>query len=281
MAVIIPEVFGDAVNARLGVKLRAAQLATDYTNLLDITEYGDTIHFPQIDRITAATEVTKGTPLVPSDVKMTDSEAKIKQVGTAVRLYDKDSIQVKGALKDNLAIQVADALAVAVDADLVKSIKTDAAYKEDLESFEELTQAKIDSAFDVFGDDVDNDSFSGILINSKLRSTFMNFPAFTDANKTFNGLNGNGIVRNGVIGYWNGTIPVIVGDNETYETDGKKALVAIVKKDALSVIWRRQPSIEEARAALHLATDIVAQELYATKLTRTDGVSVLTVKLGE
>ncbi|MCH5300216.1 MAG: hypothetical protein J1E56_02770 [Ruminococcus sp.] len=212
---------------------------------------------------------------------MTDSIAKIKQVAKSVRVYDKDSIQVKGTIKDKMAIQVADALAVAVDADLVNAIKDEAVYTEDVDVAGNFTQSVINNAFSVFGDDVDNDSFAGILINSRLRNEIMDFSAFTDATKTFNGVNGNGIVRDGVIGYWNGTIPVIISDNATYDSAKKKAILAIVKKDALGIIWQKQPNVEEARAALHLATDIVASELYATKLMRKDGVSVLNVKFGE
>lgn len=277
MAIIIPEVFADAVNAALGVKLRAGKIATDYTNYVDdITTYGDTVHFPVIDRITDASVVTVGTALTPEDVSMTDSTAEIKQVGKATRIYDKHSIQVKGELKANLATQLGEAMAKAVDTDLINSIRTEAVYKNDVASRGELTANAIDGAFDVFGDDVDNDTFAGIIINSRLRSDFMKMNAFTDATKTY-AANGNGIVRDGIIGYWNGTIPVYVTDNGTYE--GDKALIAIVKKNALGVIWQKVPTVEEEREAKLLATDLIASEMYATKLVHTDGVSILEVSM--
>lgn len=277
MAIIVPEVFADAVNAALGVKLRAGRLAMDYTNYVDdITTYGDTVHFPVIDRITDADVVTLGTPMTPEDVSMTDSTAEIKQVGKSVRIYDKHSIQVKGQLKENLATQLGEAMAKAVDTDLVNAIRNEAVYKNDVATRGDFVENVVDSAFDVFGDDVDNDTFAGILINSRLRSDFMKMSAFTDATKTY-AANGNGIVRNGIIGYWNGTIPVYVTDNGTYESD--KALVAIIKNGALGVIWQKVPTIEEEREAKLLATDLVASEMYATKLVHTDGVSVLEVKM--
>lgn len=277
MAIIVPEVFADAVNAALGVKLRAGRLAMDYTNYVDdITTYGDTVHFPVIDRITDADVVTLGTPMTPEDVSMTDSTAEIKQVGKPVRIYDKHSIQVKGKLKENLATQLGEAMAKAVDTDLVNAIRNEAVYKNDVATRGDFVENVVDSAFDVFGDDVDNDTFAGILINSRLRSDFMKMSAFTDATKTY-ATNGNGIVRNGIIGYWNGTIPVYVTDNGTYESD--KALVAIIKNGALGVIWQKVPTIEEEREAKLLATDLVASEMYATKLVHTDGVSVLEVKM--
>lgn len=156
MAIIVPQIFADVVNKRLGVKLRAGRLATDYTNMVeDITTCGDTVHFPMIKRI---------------------------------------------------------------------------------------------------------------------------MDAFTSVMKT-NATYGNGIVQDGIIGYWNGTIPVYVSDNGTYDDTNHKALLAIVKNDALGVVWQQEPTIEEEREAKLLADDIVASEMYATKLIDAAGVSVLKVSV--
>ena len=272
--IIVPEVFADAVNAAMGVKLRAANVATDYTGMMnEITEYGGKVHFPVIDRINDAVVIEKGVALVSDEVNMTDAEAEIKQVGKSITIYDKDNIQVKGHLKDSMAKQLGESLAKAVDADLVNAIRSEAVYTEEIT---DLTQADIEAAFDVFGDDVDNDTFAGILINSKLRKKFMAMDAFIDGTKT-NAAYGNGVVKHGCIGYWNGTIPVYVSNNGTYN-DGK-ALLAIVKNNALGVIWQKVPSIEEGRDVKKRCTDIVADELYATKLVHTDGVSVLEVTI--
>lgn len=270
--IITPAVFADVVNSKLGVKLRVAKLATDYTDAVDdITTYGSEVHFPVIDRITDAAVVEKGTALTPDEMNMSESVAEIKQVGKGVRIYDKDSAQVKGTLKDKLATQLADAMAKAVDTDLVNNIRDEAVYKD---TATELTATVVDEAFNVFGDDVDNDTFAGILINSKLRSAFMKMDEFTSIMKT-NAAAGNGIVVDGIIGHWNGTIPVYVSDNGTYKEN--KSLMAVIKKDALGVIWQRVPSIEEEREAKLFATDLVANEMYASKLLQTDGVSVVEV----
>lgn len=272
MAIIVPEVFADAVNARMDVALRVGKIATDYTDMVeDITTCGDTVNFPVISRIEDATTVTKGVALVPDEVNMTDNKAEIKQVGKAVRIYDKDSAQVKGALKERMAEQLGDAMAKAVDADLVAAIKSDALYTEDVDS---LLEGPINDAFDVFGDDVDNDTFAGIIIHSNLRAAICAMDAFTGKNKTY-AADGNGVVVDGMIGYWNGTIPVYLSNNGT-KVDNKYML-AIAKKDALGVVWQKEATIEEEREAKVLATDIVANELYATKLVHPDGVSVLYV----
>ncbi|MCD8297673.1 MAG: hypothetical protein LUC88_08885 [Prevotella sp.] len=276
MAIVIPEVFADAVNEKLDVSLRVARLASDYTDLVaDITTYGDTLHFPVIDRISDAEVVERGGELTPEEMSMTDSEATIKTVGKSTRIYDQDSVQVKGNVQDRLAEQLGEAMAKAVDSDLVAEIVDNAVYTEDVTSSDDL-ETVFNGAFEVFGDDVDNDTFAGIIINSKLRKYIVAMDSFMDGTKT-NAAMGNGVVLNGQIGLWNGTIPVILSDNGTY-TDSK-AMFAIVKKDALGTVWQKQPTIEEEREAKKLATDLVASEMYAVKLLHTDGVSVVDVTI--
>lgn len=277
MALVIAEVFADTVNAAINEALRVGRVATDYTDMVeDITTCGDTVHFPTFDRIGDAQVVTKGTPLVPNAVSMTDAEAEIKQVGNSVRIYDKDSIQIKGNLKDNMAKQLGHSMAKAVDIDLIGAIKEDVVYTEGVNT---LTAAAIDGAFDVFGDAVDNDDFAGIIIHSKLRSTITAMDAFTSANKTYTAY-GNGVVIDGVIGLWNGSIPVILSDKGTAykdENNDDVYMLAIVKKNALGYVYQKQATIEEEREGKLLATDLIASELYATKLVNTNGVSVLEV----
>lgn len=277
MALIIPEVFANAINERMGVKLRVGKLATDCTNMVDAIEtYGDTVHFPTIDRIADAAVVTKGTPLTPNTVSMTDATATIKQVANSTRIFDKENVQVKDELKNKLAKQLADSMAKAVDSDFVKEMLDNATYVDD--TVTTLTEGAVDAAFDVFGDDVDNDTFAGIVISSNLRKAFMGMDAFISSTKT-NAVYGNGVVIDGCIGYWNGTIPVYVTNNGTKITSNgvNKDVLAVIKKDALGIIWQKQPTVEEQRPSLLLATDIIASEMYATKLMRADGVSILKV----
>ena len=106
----------------------------------------------------------------------------------------------------------------------------------------------------------------------------MAMDAFLDSTKT-NVAEANGVVRGGLIGYWNGTIPIFVTDNGTYDSTKDEALFAIVKNGALGIAWQQVPTIEEEREGKLFATDILASELYAVKLIHTGGVSVLNVAL--
>jgi len=276
MALIIPEVFADAVNAKLNASLRIGRVAFNATpDVSEAMKYGDTIHFPKLNRVVTASEVTKGTPMTPAEVDMTDMSASIKQVGASARVYDKEAAQIKGRVMDEMVRQVADAMATKVDGDLVVAMDTDAVYKHASASATAITSSELDEAMNSFGDDVDTSKFAGIIINSRLRSSFMAMDAFTNVQKTFNlAEQANGIVTDGVIGYYAG-IPVILCDNGTYDATAKECKTYIVKRNSLGYVFQRNIAIEEEREAKLLATDIVAHSLYATKLLDTSGVVII------
>ena len=276
MALIIPEVFADAVNAKLNASLRIGRVAFNATpDVSEAMKYGDTIHFPKLNRVVTASEVTKGTPMTPAEVDMTDMSASIKQVGASARVYDKEAAQIKGRVMDEMVRQVADAMATKVDGDLVVAMDTDAVYKHASASATAITSSELDEALNSFGDDVDTSKFAGIIINSRLRSSFMAMDAFTNVQKTFNlAEQANGIVTDGVIGYYAG-IPVILCDNGTYDATAKECKTYIVKRNSLGYVFQRNIAIEEEREAKLLATDIVAHSLYATKLLDTSGVVII------
>lgn len=272
---VIPELFSEAVNSKMEVSLRVGRLATDMTDLAeDIRTCGSTIHFPTFDRISDAANVVKGTPLVPEEVNMSDSTAEIKQVGKSVRIYDKDSIQVKGALKDKMADQMGEVMAKDVDASLIDEMDANAAYKVPIPSTIDISAEMIEEGFDCFGDDVDSTSFAGILINHRLRKILVGMDEFTAISKTY-AKDGNGVVENGVCGYWLGVIPVIICDNNTYDVDKKECKTYIIKKGALGVIWQKEVTIEEEREGKLLATDLIASDLYAVKLMDTKGCVII------
>lgn len=276
MAVVIPELFSEAINSKMEVSLRIGKIAFDATDLVpDIRECGDTVSFPSIDRISDAEIMTKGDSLTPSELSMTDNKAEIKQVGKAVRVYDKDKVQIKGAVVDAMSEQIGQELAKSVDADLVNEMDNSAAYKTPVAYADSLTVLEMEAGFDVFGDDVADTSFAGIIINSRLRSTIKEFDQFTKIDRTY-AKDGNGVVtEDGIIGYWNGIIPVIICNNNTFDEKLKECKTYIVKKNALGIIWQKEANIEEERESLKKATLLSADEMYAVKLLNSKGVSIL------
>ena len=271
--IFIPEIFADAVNEKLNTTLRFGGVAFDATSLVpEIKTAGDTMHFPKLKRTATVESVVKGTALTPAELDMSDSTAEIKYIGSAFRIFDKDKAQVKGVLQDKIVSQVSDEMAKTIDSDLSSAIDKDVVFKSAVANANGITSAELQTAMDNFGDNADTDSFAGIMINSKLRSAFVNMPEFTSTALTYQ-TNGNGIVKNGCIGYYLG-IPVIMTNNGTFDDVTKECKTYIIKKDALGYVFQKNITLEESRQALLLATDIVASSLYATKLLDDTGVVI-------
>ena len=172
-----------------------------------------------------------------------------------------------------MSSQTAEVMAKKIDSDLIKEMADNAVYKTALSSGE-LTVAAIDSAFDCFGDQVQNSSFAGIVAHGKFRSAIMRMDEFTKIDKTY-ATSGNGIVDDtNCIGMWNGTIPVYLSD-QMWDATNSEPVMAIVKKGALGYIMQKETTVEEEREAKLLATDLIASNLYAVKLLDTKGVSIL------
>lgn len=274
MALIIPEIFANAVNEKLDTSLRIGRVAFNATDYVpDIRTSGETIHFPTIDRVAIADTVTKGTELTPELVTMTDSTAMIKWVGSSMRVFDSEKAQIKGAVMDNVIEQVATAMAKKIDSDLVDAIDEEVVFKIATANESTITATELFSGLQEFGDDVDTNSFAGIIVNSKLYGSFLNMSEFVSNNFTYQTDN-NGKVANGVIGYFLG-IPVILCDNNTWDKNKSEAKTYIVKKNSIGYIFQKEVTVEEEREAKLLATDIVASSLYATKLLNSKGVVVL------
>ena len=274
MSLLIPEVFADAINAKLDTTIRIGRVAFDATSLVpDILVARDTVHFPTFNRVAVAESVTKGTELTPKVVDMTDAQAPIKWIGSAVRIFDAEAAQIKGAVVDQMAIQVAEAMAKKIDNDLTIALDTDIAYKAAAAAGDAITAKELEGGFAKFGDNVDTAGFAGIIINSRLLPSFYAMPEFTSTQLTYQ-TDGNGIVTNGIIGLYRG-IPVIVCDNGTFETGKSEFKTYIVKTGALGYVFQRNIKIEEDRQGLLLATDIIASSLYATKLIDSTGAVVI------
>ena len=284
MAIVVPEIFADATNAALDHSIRIGRIAFDATDLVgDIRECGDTVHFPVIDRISDAEVMEDGTELTPSEVSMTDNTAKIKQVGKAVRIYDKHSTQVKGQLIDNMATQIGESMADAIDKDLIAEMDKSAAYKVAIGNKENpsasvsgnsITYTQIESGFDCFGDKADVNT-AGIIINSRLRQSFLGMTEFVKRDYAFSNDANGGVANDGVIGYWRGSIPVILSNNGTYDEEKDECKTYIVKNMALGIIKQKDASIEEQRESLKKATLISADEMYAVKLIDPKGVVII------
>ena len=274
MALVQPEIFAEAINDKLRVNLKVGSCAFDATEYVgEIKQSGDTVHFPILNRIGDAAELTDNEELTPERVSMTDNSAKIKEIGKAVRVLDKEEIQAKGSVMDKIVEQLAEVMAKKIDADMAKAIDDEAVYKQAAAGADTVTKAELDATIALFGDQIDSDTFASWVINSRLVSSFMDMDAFVSASLTHTN-EGNGIVKNGVIGYLY-NVPVMVSNNGTYDDVKKECKTYLIKKDALGYVFQKDILVEEERLPKLRATDIVTTSLYACKLIDAKGVAVL------
>ncbi|MGX8701362.1 hypothetical protein [Caproiciproducens sp.] len=275
MALIIPKVFSDAVNARLSTTLQIGKVAFDATPYVsEIGNKGDTVNFPRFKRTVSAVEVTKGTALTPAVIDMTDNPATIKQVAAPVTVYDVESQQIQAPVMDRMVEQVSDAMRLKIDSDLVTTMDNEAIYKIQTGAVDQIAQTELDNAFSSFGDAQNYDDFAGIIIHSKLLPSLKALNQFTSTTLTTSTAN-NGIVRNGIVGYYAG-IPVIMCNNNTITTGATpETKTYIVKKNSLGYIFQKNINVEEQRELLLLRTNIVASSLYATKVVDEQGICIL------
>lgn len=275
MAVVVPVVFADAVNEKMKTSLKMGMLADDVTDqVAEITECGDEINFMKYDRVAEIGEITKGTAVVPKEVSMTENKAKIKQTGGAIRVYDKDEVQIKGRTMDNMAQQLADGMAQDLDNSLSAVMLAKATKKSPQASATTVTADEVWTALDLFGDDRDTDRFKGIAINSRLLSSFMKMEEFTDINKTYQ-TNGNGLVKNGLVGYFAGIPVYLTNNNGTWDSSANETITYIVQKGAVGYVNQKDVTVEVEREAKLFANDIVTNRLYATNVLDADGIVIL------
>lgn len=274
MALVIPEIFADAINEKMRLNLKAGTVAVDATDLVsEIRNAGDTVHFPILNRIADAQELTDGVEIVPERVSMSDSSAVIKEIGNAVTVLDKEEIQIKGGAMDKLVIQLAQSMAKKIDASLIDAMDAEAVYKVATSGATNLTITELTAGIAKFGDQLDSDTFACWIMNSRLVPDLMNIDAFVSTDRTY-AHDGNGIVKNGIVGYLY-NVPVMVSDNNTFDEASGECKTYLIKKDALGYVFQKDIVVEEERNAKLRATDIVTTALYATKLLDAHGVVIL------
>lgn len=274
MALVIPEIFADAINEKMRLNLKAGTVAVDATDLVsEIRNAGDTVHFPILNRISDAQELTDGVEIVPERVSMSDSSAVIKEIGNAITVLDKEEIQIKGGAMDKLVIQLAQSMAKKIDASLIDAMDAEAVYKVATSGATNLTITELTAGIAKFGDQLDSDTFACWIMNSRLVPDLMNMDAFVSTAKTY-AHDGNGIVKNGIVGYLY-NVPVMVSDNNTFDEATGECKTYLIKKDALGYVFQKDIVVEEERNAKLRATDIVTTALYATKLLDAQGVVIL------
>ncbi len=272
MSLIKPNVYAELVREKFEGRVKVLQLASDLGNIPEFASHGETIVFPKWALISDASEMSKGTALVPEELQQTQATATVKQVGKAIRVFDSENLTAIGNQLDEGARQTSIVMARKIDTDLIAEMMT-SDLKSATANAKAITSTELDNALQLYGDERDVDDFAGIIVNSLLIPSFMGMKEFVDAMNT-TVTTGNGLVRNGLLGFFRG-IPVYVSDKGTYNGVSNECITFIIKKNALGYKMKKNIDIELEREAKLKATDIVADMMYAVKLVADDGVVIV------
>lgn len=268
MSLIIPEVYANAITKNMKGRLKVTQLSKKL-DLPAFKQVGETVVFPMFNAIGECEDVKKGIALKTEDLTQTSSTAKVINKGKAVRIYDVDDKTALGDFIENANMQQARVFAKELDRQLVvEALKT--SLKVATGDVKAITADELNNGLALFGDEQDTEDFAGIVIHSLLINSMLNMQEFISASNT-TVVSGNGIMRNGLLGFFRG-IPVYVSDTAM---DQNECTTLIIKKDSLAYMLKKDFNIEEEREAKLLATDIVANMMFAVKQINAEGVVVL------
>lgn len=279
----IPEVWADLAFEQFSGKAVVAQYALQDDSLSG--KPGETVTFPKWMTLSDMADVAETDVLVPEKLTQSASEATIKEAAKAVEFTDKAKLTGIGNVQDEAIRQFGLLAARKVDADLIAAAQAtitdgityaDGSAADDSAPLAYSTTAgsgvnklpydELVAGIGQFGDTFDPAEFAGLFINSATWGSVMVDDSFISAAQM---QGANMVVNRGQIGQILG-VPVIVTDRVA---SGKSLLV---KRNALGVMWKRRPLVEQDRDIL-ARTTVVAQNMhYAVKRLNDSGVLVIT-----
>lgn len=272
---IKPLLFAPLVRQKMLEQIKISALAY-HSDLINGTQTGETISFPQWVNGSPAIEINKGDRIPTEELNQTESLATIKQVAIGKRFYDRDVLTALGDFKQEAALQIADAFAQKIDSDLAAEAQT-TSLRVASQSATSVTSDEFAQAMTLFGDSQNFDSFAGIMVHSLAAESLYQWTmesSFTDRNNTTI-TDGNGIVRNNLIGFYR-KIPVYISDAGSFDKTKNETITYFIKKDALGLLTKKLANVEESRDAGAKATDLFADIMYAVKLLNPEnGVAII------
>lgn len=274
MAIIIPEVYTSMLTEKVKGKIKISALADTVGDLGNFAQEGDSITFPQFCALGEAEILARGGVISTEELKQTSTKKTVKHYAKGVSILDVDALEGKGNFMENALSQQARIFAKAIDNEMVTDIDTNAILKKATVGATAITEIELQDAFQLFGDEQDNEDFKGIVINSLLLPSFYAMEGFVNATKTYS-KDGNGEVHNGVVGYFRGTIPVILSDVNTYDSVKAEAKSYIVKKGSLGIMPKRGLLVEVEREASKKLNNVYADEMFTCGLVQKDGVVIV------
>lgn len=277
MAIFVPAVAAPYLMKEIDKRLVISNAALDISaDIPEIEWKGKEITFPVYSRVAVADEVEDKGSVTPTEIDGTSATAPIKHFAASVK-YHKDTLrQACGPILQNMAMtDLADAIALKLDADLMNAAITGAVLKAACAAADTITQDELEAAFALFGDKQNADEFAGMYINSKLFPSMLAMDGFTATGLTYT-TEHNGIVKGQCVGFYRG-VPVMLTDNGNRFGSSPECKTLIVKNGGLGKARKAEPEFSEDYHSTTFYTDVVA-DVYGAHKVLDDSKVVLLAK---
>lgn len=275
MALFIKQVAAPYLMQEISNRLVISKAALDISaDIPDIAWNGSTISFPVYNRVAVADVVPAKGAVTAVELDGSAGSAPITHYAAAVK-YHRDTLrQSGGPVLQNMAMNdLADAIAVKLDADMIATAIDGATLKAACAGADALTAAELEKGLALFGDKQNADEFAGIFINSRLFASVLAMDGFSATGLTYTAAN-NGIVQGQCVGYYRG-IPVMLTDNGNRIGTTPECCTILLKKGGLGIARKNEIEFAENYDATTFYTDVVADTYAAMNVLDDSKVAVI------
>lgn len=276
MSIYVPSIAAPYLMKEIDKRLVISKLADNISDEIEDIEWeGDTITFPTYTRAAVATVIEAKGSVTPTEISGDSSTATINHVSAAVK-WHQDTLRTSGRRLANMGLKdLADAMALKLDADLMTAAYGNATLKSAAAAADAITATELETGLALFGDKQNADEFAGILINSKLFPSFLGMDGFTSESKTYT-TSGAGIVTGQIVGFYRG-IPVRLTDNANRPTVSGTAecKTVILKKGGLAYALKKAIQFIEQYNNTTFYTTVTADTYAAQKVVDDTKVALI------
>ena len=257
MAIFVPEVFADALQTEFLGKLKLGALATQVNGLEG--QPGNAVNLPYFAYAGDADIVGAGVGANPANLTGSAVKATVKKAVKAFAITDEDATQGAGDPVGQIRLQMATAIAGAIDKELMDALLT--TVKTVGNGGAVISRDNIVDAQALLGDDSEG---AVLVIHSKQLSDI-----YKDANFVSAAVIGAPIMIGGIsaVGTFYG-MPVIVSDR--VQKVGNVYTAVVFKPEALVLGYKRSPITEEQRDVLKGQSYLVGNVHFAVALAKAD-----------
>lgn len=246
-----PQVVGDMLNTKLADAIKLAPLATIYNNLEG--RPGNTVTLPYYSYIGDASVVAEGADVSISQLKEQTKTVTIKKVAKGVQLTDEAVLSGYGDPIGQATMQMALAIASAIDNDLLAALNGNEVVHE---ITAKMTPDDIADALILFGEDIDGE-----------KALLTDATGYATLRKTDDWIPGTEIGADMII---RGTVGMIHGCQVVVTNRIKESTNVtnyhIVKPGALAIYMKRDTLVEVDRDIINKSTVMTADKHFATYL---------------